>query len=421
MKKSFLIVMSLVLVAHAGDVFGRRSATEREIKQIRPTRPIERVNPNIQKQVLKKPTTDSTTLNVIQTGNFDAADKQFRITTCTMSDGNVFIGWEAFADKAGYSYQWRAGRGGKYNTQLRQLGTDMIYTYTRNSYFLENNCSVPFDNGNVLVAYNDKIDHSNEKGRFVVLGPEMKVVTGPVTFCESRAGCVSATSMLDGDAALIAYSDDKAQNYKGKFIIVNKEGEIIKEADAYTYKGDVTEIATGTTWNGKAFVAYNSEEDNSLSIEVNVLGNISRGSRAIFNYQKLDGLAVCPLSNKNTLVFCNRGGSAQSLLIGPDGKYIGSFQAFHPQQVSDKQVTLLSNDNVFISFIAPGEKAMCAVVDSTGKLIKGPVAVCELYNVQPGLDTIAQTKLHNDMVVVITHGYRKEPHNDTVTQWTVLK
>ena len=43
------------------------------------------------------------------------------------------------------------------------------------------------------------------------------------------------------------------------------------------------------------------------------------------------------------------------------------------------------------------------------------------YNVQPGLDTIAQTKLHNDMVIVITQGYRKEPHNDLTTTWTVLK
>ncbi len=421
MKRSFLIIISLILVTHPVEVFARRSTPERNTRQMQPTMPAERIKPNVRDRILKRPTADSTTLNVIKTGKIGAEAKPFRITTCTMNDGNIFIGWEAFADKAGSSYQWRAGRASKYNTQFQQLGTDMIYTMTRNSYFLENNSSVPFANGNVLVAFNDKVDYTQEKGRFVILSPQMKILAGPVTFCDNRAGSVSATSMLDGDAALIAFCDDKAVTYKGKFIIVNSAGEIIRQAEAYTYKGGVTDICTGTTWNGKAFVAYNSEEDNTLSFEVNVLGNISRGSRAIFNYQKLEGLAVCPLSNKNTLVFCNREGSAQNLLIGPDGKYIDGFQTFHQQQVSDKQVTLLSDDCVFISFIAPGEKAMCAVVDSSGKLIKGPVPVCEAYNVQPGLETITQTKLHNDMILVITHGYRKEPHNDSVTQWTVLK
>ena len=85
------------------------------------------------------------------------------------------------------------------------------------------------------------------------------------------------------------------------------------------------------------------------------------------------------------------------------------------------QVTLLSNDNVFVSFTTPNQKAMCVVLDSTGKRIKDPKALCEGYSVQPGLDTIAQTKLHNDMVLVITEGYRKAPHNDAVTTWTVLR
>jgi hypothetical protein len=76
---------------------------------------------------------------------------------------------------------------------------------------------------------------------------------------------------------------------------------------------------------------------------------------------------------------------------------------------------------VFVSFTTEEEKAMCVLLDSTGKLIKEPVGICKDFNVQPGLDTIAQTKLHNDMVLVITQGYRKEPHNDLTTTWTVLK
>ena len=64
---------------------------------------------------------------------------------------------------------------------------------------------------------------------------------------------------------------------------------------------------------------------------------------------------------------------------------------------------------------------MCVILDSTGKKLKDPKALCEGYNVQPGLSPIAQTKLHNDMVAVLTHGYRKAPHNDAVTTWTALK
>lgn len=414
------LAASAILVFFVGHAFGGQSAGDRT-RQVAPTRRIDRVAPKLPGRAVLRKVPASTTINVVKAGNFNAEDKQFRMTACTLSDGNVFIGWEAFADMAGQTYKGRAGRGAKYNTQLRQRGVDMIYTATRNSYFLEGNSSVPLANGNVLVAFNDKVDARKAQGRFVLLSPEMKVLTGPVVFCQSNAKSVSATSMLDGAAALIAYGDSTSAEYQGKFLIVDSSGKIITQPKAYTYKGDVTEVTTGTTWNGKAFIAYNCGRDGSLSIEANVLGNLSRNIRPIWNHKTLTQLAVCPLSNKNTLVLGNWEGSGQSLLIGPDGKYIGGFQQFHPQLVFDVQTTLLNNDNVFVSFTTRDEKAMCVVLDSTGKLVKGPKAICEGYNVQPGLDTIAQTKLLNDMIVVITHGYRKAPHNDAVTTWTVLR
>lgn len=425
MKKSSGIIISLLLIGFvSGGVFARQNITKRDIKPAQPaqpTRQVEKVGPNIQQRELQIPTVDPTKINVIKTGNFNAADRQFQITACTMSDGNIFIGWEAFADKAGYSYKWRAGRCSRYNTQIRQLGVDMIYTETRNSYMLEGNSAVPFANGNVLVAFDDKETETSEKGRFVLLSPEMSVLKGPVTFCQGRAGSVSAASMLDGDAALIAYSDSSSETYQGKFLIVNSNGDIITQPKAFTFKGDVTNVCAGTTWNGKAFIAYNCGEDGSLSIEVNVLGNLSRNIRPIWNYRKLTALAVCPLSNKNTLVLGNWNNSAQCLPVGPDGKPAGDFQSFNPQQVSDIQATLLSNDNVFISFITPDEKVMSVVVDSAGKLIKGPIETCESFSVQPGLGLIAQTKIQNDMVLVINHGYRKEPTEESITKWMVLK
>ncbi len=425
MKKTLGIIISLLLIIIPADnTFGRQSITKQEIKPVKPAQPakqVENVVPNLQQRELRIPTVDPTKINVIGTGNFNAADRQFQITACTMSDGNIFIGWEAFADKAGYSYKWRAGRCSRYNTQIRQLGTDMIYTETRNSYMLEGNSAVPFANGNVLIAFDDKETETTDKGRFVLLSSEMNVLKGPVTFCQGRAGSVSAASMLDGDAALIAYSDSDSATYQGKFLIVNSNGDIITQPKAFTFKGDVTNVCAGTTWNGKAFIAYNCGEDGSLSIEVNVLGNLSRNIRPIWNHRRLTALAVCPLSSKNTLVLSNWNNSAQCLPIGPDGKPAGDFQSFHPQQVSDIQATLLGDDNVFISFIAPDEKAMSVVVDSAGKLLKGPIETCESFNVQPGLGLIAQTKIQNDMVLVINHGYRKEPSEELITKWTVLK
>ncbi|MBN2313218.1 MAG: hypothetical protein JXM79_04770 [Sedimentisphaerales bacterium] len=413
-----IIIFSLFFVNHA---FGRPTARDR-VKKTSPIRRIDPVAPKLPGQVTLRNIPDPTAINVVKTGTF-TEERPFRITACTLNDGTIFIGWEAFADMAGQSHKGRAGRGARYNTQFQRLGVDMIYTATRDSYFLESNNSVPLSNGNVLLAFNDKVDERNGvgQGKYVLLSPQMRVLVGPVTFCQRDAKSISATSMLDGDAALIAYGDTTSPTYQGKFLIVDSSGKIITQPKAYTNKGDVTEVAAGTTWNGKAFVAYNCSENGSLTLEVNVLGNISRWSRSLFNYQTVTGLAVCPLSNKNTLVLCNRQGTACSLLIGPDGKYIGGFQQFHSEQAHDMQATLLSNDNVFVSFTTPNEKAMCVVLDPTGKRIKGPKALCEGYNVESGLGTIAQTKLHNDMVVVITHGYRKAPHNDNITLWTVLK
>jgi hypothetical protein len=413
-----IIGFSSFFLDHA---FGNPTARDR-VNKTPPARRIAPVAPKLPGRTTLRKIPDSMTINVVRTGKF-AEERPFRITACTLNDGNIFIGWEAFADMAGQSHKGRAGRGAKYDTQFRRRGVDMIYTATRDSYFLENNNSVPLANGNVLLAFHDKVDlrTGNGRGQFVLLSPEMRVLAGPVIFCQGNAKSVSATPMLDGDAALIAYGDTTSSTYQGKFLIVNSSGKIITQPKAYTNKGEVTEVATGTTWNGKAFVAYNCSEDGSLTMEVNVLGNISRWSRALFNYQTVTNLAVCPLSNKNTLVLCNRQGTARSLLIGPDGKYIGGFTQFHPEQAHDMQTSLLSEDNVFVSFTTPDEKAMCVILDATGKLLKGPIPLCEGYNVQPGLDAIAQTKLHNDMVAVITQGYRKAPHNDNVTLWTVLK
>jgi len=413
-----MITFSLFFTDHA---WGRPMARDRAKK----TAPIRRVNPVAPKlpgRATLRKIPDPTTIHVVKTGKI-AEERPFRITACTLNDGHIFVGWEAFADMAGQPHRGRAGRGARYNTQFQRRGVDMIYTLTRDSYFLESNNSVPLANGNILLAFNDKEDQrtGSGRGRYVLLSSEMRVIVGPITFCQRDPKSISATSMLDGDAALIAYGDASSERYQGKFLIVDSSGKIITRPKPYTNKGDVTEVAAGTTWNGKAFVAYNCSEDGSLTLEVNVLGNISRWSRALFNYQTVTGLAVCPLFDKNTLVLCNRQGAARSLLIGPDGKYIGGFKQFHPEQAHDMQATLLSNDNVFVSFTTPGEKAMCVVLDSTGKRIKGPKALCEGYNVQPGLDTIAQTKLHNDMVAVVTQGYRKAPHNDDVTLWTVLK
>jgi hypothetical protein len=413
-----IIAFFLFFTDHA---LGRPTARDR----VKKTPPIRRIDPVIPKRpgraVLRK-TPDPTAINVVKTGKI-AEERPYRITACTLSDGHIFIGWEAFADMADRPHRGRAGRGARYNTQFQRRGVDMIYTATRDSYFLENNNSVPLANGNVLLAFNDKENErtGGGRGRYVLLSPQMRVLVGPVTFCQRDPKSISATSMLDGDAALIAYGDTTSSTYQGKFLIVDSSGKIITQPKAYTNKGDVTEVAAGTTWNGKAFVAYNCSEDGSLTMEVNVLGNISRWPRALFNYQTVTGLAVCPLSNKNTLVLCNRQGAARSLLIGPDGKYIGGFKQFHPEQAHDMQATLLSKDNVFVSFTTPDQKAMCVVLDSAGKRIKGPKSLCEDYNVQPGLDVIAQTKLHNDMVAVITQGYRKAPYNDNVTLWTVLK
>jgi hypothetical protein len=414
-----ITVISVFLVDHA---FGQPTAGDRA-KRAAPVRRVDRVAPKRPGRAVLRKIPTSTTINVVKTGHFNVEDKPFRMTACTLNDGNIFIGWEAFADKAGQPIKWRAGRGAKYNTQFRRLGVDMIYTATRNSYFLEGNSSVPFANGNVLLAFNDKVDGrtGNGRGRFVLLNSEMNVLAGPVTFCQSDAKSVSATSMLDGDAALIAYGDTTSDEYQGKFLIVDSSGNIITQPKPYTYKGEVTEVTAGTTWNGKAFIAYNCGGEGSLSIEANVLGNLSRNIRPIWNHKTMTQLAVCPLSNKNTLVLGNWENSGQALPIGPDGKYTGGFQQFHPQQVFDVQATLLSNDNILVSFTTQDEKAMCVVLDSTGKLLKGPKPLCEGYNVQPGLDTLAQTKLHNDMVVVITYGYRKAPHNDAVATWTVLK
>jgi len=363
--------------------------------------------------------------------NVDPSPKPFQITACTLPDGNVFLGWEVFTQMAGQSYPGRAARGGKYNpNNLMRVGGEMMYSHARNSYFLTYNRAMAFANGNVLTAYNDEFNHTDSKGTFVILTPDMQVKEGPVHFSQTKVRDIALAAIPGGHAILIAYCDEQAETGKGKYIVVDDEGNLLVEPTAFTNKYDLSMFSAGTTSDGLVMIAFNGHEPNgpltgSSNIVIDPYGNVARPLRSFWNHKTIGQLQICPLSNGTVLAAGNWNGKACCLVVdNQNSKPVHDFKPFYNKTVSEIQLTRLDNDRVFISFCLPDEyKALCTVVDATGAVVKDPIMVliCPEYKIQADLRTLAQTRLNDNSMFIFAHGFDDSDDGRMVTAWYVMR
>lgn len=375
---------------------------------------------------------DEREIQILRGSNtIDPAPKPFRITACTLPDGNVFLGWEVFAQMTGQSYPGRAARGGKYNpANLTRIGGEMMYSNARNSYFLTYNRAMAFANGNVLTAYNDEYDYTTSKGTLVILTPDMRVKAGPVHFCQTKVRDIALAAIPGGQAILVAYCDEKADRGKGKYVIVDPDGKLLVEPTAFTNKYGLSMFSAGTTSDGLVMIAFNGHEPNgpltgSSNIVIDGYGNVVRPLRSFWNYKTIGGLQICPLSNGTVLAAGNWNGKACCFVVdNQNSKPVHDFKPFYNSAVSEIQLTRLDDDRVFISFCLPAEyKAMCTVVDATGTVVKDPIPVpiCPEYKIQADLRTVAQTRLNDNSVLIFAHGFKETDGGKMISAWYVMR
>ena len=405
------------------------AATEK--KTIKPIIPVKQTAP-IQMKKITPP--DPTKFQILRSGNVDPAPKPFRMTACTLPDGNVFLGWEGFAQQTDKSYAGRAAIGGKYNpANFSRIGVEMIYSYTRDSYFLGSNSAMAFGNGSVLTAFNDRQGElkSTGKGTLVILKPDMRIKAGPIIFCQTRVRDIALAALPGGNAILIAYCDEEATTGKGKFVIVNSDGEIIVGPTAFTNKHDLSMFSAGTTADGVVMIAfYGHEQDGPLTGSKNILidsyGNTVRPLMSFWNCEKIPDFQICPLTNGTVLVAGNWAGKATCLVVDDNNtrQKIHDLKQFYNGKVTNIRLTRLNDDRVFISFHpAEQDKVMCAIVDATGAVVKKPMLLpmCSEYKIQNNLETIAQTRLQDDSVLVFAHGYKAVGNDAAVSAWYVMR
>ncbi len=439
--KKLLYLSSLILFVFSLIAFGvDQQSTQKRKGPIRsvPTKPAsraagrkttQRIEPIKRSQVALP---DDNVLRIIRGSNtVSPAPKPFQIAACTLPDGNIFLGWEAFAQMAGQSHLGRAAWGGKYNPKnLTRFGGEMMYSHARDSYFLSYNRAIAFANGNVLVAYNDQQSYSVAKGTLVVLSSSLRIKTGPVHFCQTKVRDIAMASLPGNMAILIAYCDEKATTGRGKFLIVDYTGKILVQPKAFTYKHDLSMFSAGTTSNGLIMIAFNGHEKNgpltgSSNIIIDAYGNTIRPLRSFWNHRTIEDLQICPLSNATVLGAGNHNGKASCFVVdNQTNKMVHSFKPFHNGAVSNIQLTRLDNDRVFISF-SPSEqpKAMCAIVDATGAVVKDPIVVPIFpeFQIQSSLRTIAQTRLNDNSVLVFVHGFERVDSDKMISAWYVMR
>ena len=405
--------------------------TATDQKTIKPIVPVKQVAP-IQMKKITPP--DPSKFQILRSGTVNPAPKPFRMTACTLPDGNVFFGWEGFAQQADKSYAGRAAIGGKYNpTNFTRIGVEMIYSYTRDSYFLSSNSAMAFGNGNVLAAFNDRQGElkSTGKGTLVILKPDMRIKAGPIIFCQTKVRDIALAALPGGNAILIAYCDEEATTGKGKFVIVDSNGQIIVQPTAFTYKHDLSMFSAGTTAEGVVMIAfYGHEEDGPLTGSKNILidsyGNTVRPLKSFWNCEKIPNFQICPLTNGTVLVAGNWQGKATCLVVDDNNtrQKVHGLKQFYNGKVTNIRLTRLDNDQVFISFHpAEQDKVMCAMVDATGAVLKDPMLLpmCSEYKIQNNLETIAQTRLNDNSVLVFAHGYKAVGNDATVSAWYVMR
>ena len=399
-------------------------------KTIQKVSPVQKITP-IQQE--KFTPLDPSKFQILRGGYVNPKAGPFRITACTLSDGNVFFGWEGFAQQADKYYSGRAAIAGKYNpANFTRLGVEMIYSYTRDSHFMGSNRAMVFGNGNVLAAFNDRQGEleSTGKGTLVILTPDMKIKAGPIIFCPTKVRDIVLAALPGGNAILIAYCDEEAKTGKGKFVIVNSNGEIIVAPTAFTNRSDVSMLSAGTTSEGVAMIAFLNHEKNTPPYGQNILidsyGNTVRPLKSFWNCEKIPNLQICPLTNGTVLVAGNWLGKATCLVVDDHNtrQKIHNLKPFYNGKVTNIRLTRLNNDRVFISFFpAEQNKVMCTEVDATGAVVKEPMLLpmCSECRVQNNLDTFAQTRLQDDSVLVFAFGAKAARDDAVASAWYVMR
>ena len=353
MKKIALLFTSVLLIVIAVNLNGYSQPASRSVGQ----RAIPRVGRDRKIAKMVTPPEIAVIKNVVLVREWCPG----HIVATKLDDGKVFVGW-----RIRNPAEQLVGEGTFFTTSLQKSPT--VY-YTQGSTNQQK--AKPFSDGRILIA---------SDGGFVIVDDQRKIVKGQTRFDDEQITDVSVTPLSGGKTMLIAYQRLVEPRGDGRYVIVNRSGQIIHGPKIFSNKGKTNFISAATLSNGLIHLAYNCSGSKTKVIDV--FNNTIVGEHK-FHSKLIYGIESVVLDNDNILLaYIDQDLKGQCQVIQPSGKKVSGPHRLCDEQLHKIRLAKRKDGNVCVVFTTENNRGRCAIVDTNGKVIKGPVSLYDGYAIE---------------------------------------
>lgn len=228
-----------------------------------------------------------------------------------------------------------------------------------------------FSDGRVLIASGDG---------FVIVDGQRKIIREQTRFDDEEITDVSVTPLSGGKTILIAYQRLVGPRGDGRYVIVNRSGNIIHGPAIFSNQGKTNCISAVTLPNGLVHLAYNCSGSKMKVIDV--FNNTIVGEHK-FHFKLIYGIESVVLNDGNVLLaYIDQDSNGQCMVVQPSGLKVSGPHEFQEENVGKIRLAKRQDGNVCVVFTTHQKHGRCAIVDTKGKVIKGPVPIYDGYTIE---------------------------------------
>jgi hypothetical protein len=327
------------------------------------------IKPQTRDDVLTQPldtTAAANKISVVNTYTLSVQKRQpLHVILKRLDNGSFFTAWQEWLVNDKF-----AGIGTFWTDTMQSTGHAVHYTDLMGEFFIQTNAVVPFSDGNVLVVYENKLDH---KVRCVILNETNQIHKEPLLINDGAAATkISVTRLPGGKTALIGfYTLAGTVAGFGKFTIVNSSGDIVAAPKSFS-TGRIDDLQAVTLGNGLVLLVYVSGMGESIVIDQT--GNIIR-AKTRFHPNAASSINAVPLDNGNVLIaFRDQFEKPRYQIIDATGKPTGAFVTMFDGTVDAVRALRLNNGNILVAFTRLvnlySTGLGLVILDQTGKVVK---------------------------------------------------
>ncbi|MCX5725920.1 MAG: hypothetical protein NT030_01840 [Candidatus Saganbacteria bacterium] len=298
---------------------------------------------------------------VSRSGTLNPSYANENFSCAQMPNGKILAAWETLT-----SQNKCVGEAVIYSPEMQPL-TSVYYTGLKNDFFIEENATIALENNTVLIAY---ADSKEQKGKYVIINENGRVVKGPVVFNDSRTNFISLTYLSGKKTILLSYQKLFGVTGRGEYVVINEAGDKIWGPVVFNNKGYTPSIGAAIT-DGLIFLSYNCGFGKTKLLDA--FGNVVR-DEVQFLVKPLGINQPLTLDNGNImLLYLNNVAQGSCSILNREGGVLQGPTLFTPDSLSGIHASKLMNGNIFVLYTrneGDTQKAFCTVLDQNGNRIK---------------------------------------------------